>query len=156
MKNRHRYLLFVLLLIPVPLHAMETYRLPHHDVTVTSFTEPAGSLLLVFDFEQLDEDVFLRVTNPGTPEAELRIWTNGVLETLACVARELGEIITTAIVDSYLAKQACSATGAIALALTAYSCLSIPAPAATLGCINGLAKLISCSLVNCEGLHMEW
>ena len=160
MKNRLGLLAFVIVLFSIPLHALDlpaTFRLEgEHAVTVTTFTEPEGSLLLVFDFDQLDENVFLRVTNPGTVQAEVRIWTDGALEALACVLRELGETINVAIVDSYLAKQACDATSAIALGLTAYSCLSIPAPVATLGCINGITKLVSCSLVACDGQHISF
>ncbi len=71
-------------------------------------------------------------------------------DALDCIARSLGVGIDTSSLERLLASATCTATTLNTLVLTAYNCLSFPHPIATIGCINGIAKLISCGLVNCR------
>lgn len=75
-------------------------------------------------------------------------------DTITCIARTLGISLDNSSLASRLASTDCSATSSIALVLTACNCLSIFGIGtndffATLGCANGIAKLISCGYVNC-------
>lgn len=88
-----------------------------------------------------------RVAPPAGDGFQQRL---GVGEAIRCIVQQLGVDLDPDDLFSLLTGAACNATGRIGLVLTAYSCLSIPAPVATIGCINGVTRLITCGLVNCE------
>jgi len=79
-----------------------------------------------------------------------------VTDTIACIARALGIGLDSTSLSTKLSSALCSATSTISLALTACSCLSIAGLGsnlvfATIGCITGIAKLLSCGFVSCNG-----
>jgi hypothetical protein len=78
-----------------------------------------------------------------------------ITDTVACIARSLGISFDSTSLTTRLSSALCSATSTISLALTACSCLSIAGLGsnlvfATIGCITGITKLISCGYVNCN------
>jgi hypothetical protein len=78
-----------------------------------------------------------------------------ITDAISCIARALSIGLDSTSLTTSLSSPLCSATSTISLALTACSCLSIAGVGsnlvfATIGCITGITKLISCSLVNCQ------
>lgn len=79
-------------------------------------------------------------------------------DALACIGRTLGIDLNFDSLSSTLASSACSVGNVVstgtALVLTATNCLSIPGLGsnlvfATLGCVAGIAHIVSCGLTNC-------
>lgn len=83
-----------------------------------------------------------------------------VSDTIACLGRQLGLTPTPTALGDLLARSACGATNLLSLALTTYNCLSFPHPIATIGCVVGVGKLVSCSFANCSSptgsATVEW
>ncbi len=78
-----------------------------------------------------------------------------ITDTIACIARSLGVGLDGTSLTTRLSSALCSATSTISLALTACSCLSIASVGsslvfATIGCVTGITKLLSCGYVNCN------
>lgn len=78
-----------------------------------------------------------------------------ITDTIACIARSLGIGLDSTSLTTSLSSALCSATSTISLALTACNCLSIAGIGsnlvfATIGCVTGITKLISCGFVNCN------
>ena len=78
-----------------------------------------------------------------------------VPDTSACIARSLGVALTRTALEDHLAQSVCTATSSIALVLTVTNCLSTASIGfanvfATFGCVNGIAKLISCGMAECS------
>ncbi|HEV8578010.1 MAG TPA: hypothetical protein VGX68_02915 [Thermoanaerobaculia bacterium] len=71
------------------------------------------------------------------------------LDTLGCILRSMGIRLSFSSITSFFSSALCTQFSAISVGLTALNCLSIPAPAATFGCINGVAKIISCGIAAC-------
>ena len=92
--------------------------------------------------------------------APARSAQEGILDTIACLGRQLGLTPNSTNLGNLLAQSVCGATNIIALTLTAYNCLSFPHPLATIGCIVGVGKLVSCSFANCNSptgsATVEW
>lgn len=79
-----------------------------------------------------------------------------VTDTIACLAKALGIGLDSTSLTTRLSSALCSASSTISLALTACSCLSLAGVGsnlvfATIGCITGITKLISCGFVSCSG-----
>jgi hypothetical protein len=75
-------------------------------------------------------------------------------EILDCIAVFLGISLDFSSLENLLLSTSCSTFNAIALGLTATNCLSIAGVGpnlafATLGCVTGIARLISCGILNC-------
>jgi hypothetical protein len=78
-----------------------------------------------------------------------------ITDTIACIARSLGIGLDSTSLTTRLSSALCSATSTISLALTACNCLSIAGLGsnlvfATIGCITGITKLLSCGFVTCN------
>lgn len=69
-------------------------------------------------------------------------------DALSCLGRQLGDLSGSSL-GHLLANASCFATNTISLVLTATNCLSVPHPMATIGCVTGVAQLISCGFANC-------
>jgi hypothetical protein len=78
-----------------------------------------------------------------------RYQAKGGIDTLTCILRSLGVRLNFSSISSFFSSALCSQFSAISVGLTALNCLSIPAPAAIFGCINGVAKIISCGIASC-------
>lgn len=75
-------------------------------------------------------------------------------EILDCIAVFLGINLDTSSLENLLLSASCSTFNTIVLGLTATNCLSVVGvganvPFATLGCVTGIARLISCGILNC-------
>jgi len=70
-------------------------------------------------------------------------------EVLSCIAQSLSVSTDNTSLLSFLSSVTCSATNKLALALTAVVCLN-PSPISLVACTVSIARLISCSLVNCN------
>ncbi|MDQ5985302.1 MAG: hypothetical protein CSYNP_01010 [Syntrophus sp. SKADARSKE-3] len=80
-----------------------------------------------------------------------------VSDILACIGKTLGIDITIGSLKDILSTGLCSATkvfGTVQTALHCISCFSLGAAnvSSTIGCIVGIARLISCGYVNCSNL----
>jgi hypothetical protein len=106
--------------------------------------------------EQPSNDTF-RLPRIVTGTADHGVTTDAlsITDTIACIARSLGIGLDSTSLTTRLSSALCSATSTISLALTACSCLSIAGLGsnlvfATIGCITGITKLLSCGFVNCN------
>lgn len=70
---------------------------------------------------------------------------------IACLIRALGFEISNANLYDLLTSTACTATSAMSLALTGYTCLAALTldPIAIIGCTVSLARIISCGVLSC-------
>ena len=81
-------------------------------------------------------------------------------DTIACLGRQLGLTPSSTNLGNVISQATCGATNVLSLALTTYNCLSIPHPIATVGCIVGVSKLVTCGFANCSSptgtATVEW
>ena len=83
-----------------------------------------------------------------------------VSDTIDCIARALGIHLNRSSLTSLLSSAVCSATSTITLVLTACNCLSVFGIGAntifaTIGCINGITKLVSCGIASCASASCD-
>lgn len=97
-------------------------------------------------------DRTFRLTRGGeSPSRDLSsIHAESTADMIACIGRSLGISLRTSSLRSLLSSASCSATSTVSLVLTAFNCLSVPHPAATVGCTVGIAQAVSCGFANCS------